>query len=70
MEGSVIRRCPFHDRGNMKAQRKEESTATAKPPLWTRGFILLALIQTLDLFTYNMITPVIAQYATGLGLRW
>lgn len=51
----------------MKAQRKEESAATAKPRLWTRGFILLALIQTLDLFTYNMITPVIAQYATGLG---
>ena len=44
MEGSVIRRCPFHDRGNMKAQRKEESAATAKPRLWTRGFILLALI--------------------------
>ncbi|HIS40221.1 MAG TPA: MFS transporter [Candidatus Aphodovivens avistercoris] len=38
-----------------------------KPRLWTRGFVLLALIQTLDLFTYNMITPVIAQYATGLG---
>lgn len=51
----------------MGTQRKEESAATAKPRLWTRGFILLALIQTLDLFTYNMITPVIAQYATGLG---
>lgn len=41
--------------------------AAPKPRLWTRGFILLGIIQTLDLFTYNMITPVIAQYATGLG---
>lgn len=43
------------------------SATPQKPRLWTRGFILLALIQTLDLFTYNMITPVIAKYATGLG---
>lgn len=51
----------------MGAQRKGEPATTVKPRLWTRGFVLLALIQTLDLFTYNMITPVIAQYATGLG---
>ena len=51
----------------MGAQRKGEPATTVKPRLWTQGFVLLALIQTLDLFTYNMITPVIAQYATGLG---
>ena len=35
--------------------------------LWTRGFVLLTVIQTLDLFTYNMITPVIAKYALAQG---
>ena len=51
----------------MKVSSHDASAGKPKPRLWTRGFILLALIQTLDLFTYNMITPVIAQYATGLG---
>lgn len=51
----------------MRVSSHDASTGKPKPRLWTRGFVLLALIQTLDLFTYNMITPVIAQYATGLG---
>ena len=51
----------------MRVLSHDASTGKPKPRLWTRGFVLLALIQTLDLFTYNMITPVIAQYATGLG---
>lgn len=51
----------------MRVSSHDATTGKPKPRLWTRGFVLLALIQTLDLFTYNMITPVIAQYATGLG---
>lgn len=51
----------------MRVSSHDASAGKLKPRLWTRGFVLLALIQTLDLFTYNMITPVIAQYATGLG---
>lgn len=61
----------YHSVGeDMESKRTDnvtDSADSAKPRLWTRGFVLLALIQTLDLFTYNMITPVIAQYATGLG---
>ena len=40
--------------------------------LWTREFVLLTAIQTFDLFTYNMITPVIAKYALAQGatLAW
>ena len=43
-----------------------DSEKNGKPRLWTRNFILLTLIQTLDLFIYNMVTPVMAKYATGL----
>ena len=36
--------------------------------LWTRGFILLTAVQTIDMFTYYMVAPVIAKYALDLGV--
>lgn len=39
----------------------------AEGRLWSREFVLLTAIQTIDLFTYNMITPVIAKYALMQG---
>ena len=35
--------------------------------LWTAGFIILMIAQTCDLLCYNMITPVVASYATLQG---
>lgn len=48
------------------------NTSGAERRLWTREFVLLTGIQTFDLFTYNMITPVIAKYALAQGatLAW
>lgn len=39
----------------------------AKEPLWTRGFVVLTLVQTIDLLTYNMITPLVTKYAVFEG---
>ena len=47
---------------------ESEIIAGRKPSLWTRDFVLLTLIQTIDLFTYNMITPVIAGYSLEQGI--
>ncbi len=38
-----------------------------KERLWTLDFIFLTIIQTVDLFTYNMVTPIIAKYTTIQG---
>lgn len=35
--------------------------------LWNKCFTLLFIIQTLDILTYNMITPIVAKYATSEG---
>ena len=36
--------------------------------LWTRGFILLIAVQTVDMLTYYMVAPVIAKYALEQGV--
>lgn len=36
--------------------------------LWTRGFVLLIAVQTLDMLTYYMVAPVIAKYALEQGV--
>ncbi len=36
--------------------------------LWTKGFILLIAVQTVDMLTYYMVAPVIAKYAIEQGV--
>ncbi|MBR3181191.1 MAG: MFS transporter [Eggerthellaceae bacterium] len=36
--------------------------------LWTKGFILLIAVQTVDMLTYYMVAPVIAKYALEQGV--
>lgn len=36
--------------------------------LWTRGFILLIAVQTIDMMTYYMVAPVIAKFALEQGV--
>jgi MFS family permease len=38
-----------------------------QPKLWTGAFIALILIQTADLLTYNLVTPVMAKYSVAQG---
>ena len=39
-----------------------------KDRLWTKGFILLTAVQTVDMLTYYMVAPVIAKYALEQGV--
>ncbi len=43
------------------------ASGVARQRLWTVDFLFLIAIQTVGLFTYNMVTPVIARYATTRG---
>lgn len=50
-----------------KKTRQTGESGEQRASLWTRTFIVLTIVQTIDLFTYNMITPLVAKYALSAG---
>ncbi len=49
------------------SSEKDASGIGSKEKLWTRAFVLLTLVQTMDLTTFHTITPVIAKFTLQQG---